>query len=240
MASSLPDASVSRVAVVPAVLGVDGCPGGWVGALVHADGTIDWCFWSIEETAEMVTAAPVVAIDMPIGLATAGRRACDVAARDRLGTARSSVFPVPSRPVLAPGDYRDACTLAHARGEPAPSKQLWGLRRRILELDHVMTPARQAHVVECHPEVAYLALLGARPPSKRTAAGVGRRLAGLLSDGFLSDVGTLADVPAEARVDDALDALVCAWTARRWAAGVADVLGDGMRDEKGLRMQTVA
>lgn len=222
------------------MLGVDGCPGGWIGALVHADGSVAWRFWTIGQTADLIAAAPVVAIDMPIGLAAAGRRACDGAARDRLGPARSSVFPVPSRPVLLHEDYPDACALARSRGEPAPSKQLWGLRPRIVELDRLMTPARQARVVECHPEVAYLALLGVRPPSKRTAAGVGQRLAGLQRCGLLPDVGVLAEVPPAAGIDDALDALVCAWTARRWSAGVAEVLGDDSRDEKGLRMQIVA
>lgn len=218
------------------VLGVDGCPGGWVGASVSPDGRVRWGFWSVEETGAMLAAAPVVAVDMPIGLPGAGRRACDVAARERLGRARSSIFPVPSRPVLEVEDYAAAVRLAHERGEPAPSKQLWGLRPRIRALDAVMTPERQRRVVECHPELAFAVLTGGPLPSKRSAAGVGRRLAALGRNG-----AELADAPPEAGVDDALDALVCADVARRWADGVAELFGDAdARDPHGLRMRIVA
>jgi predicted RNase H-like nuclease len=217
------------------VLGVDGCPGGWVGALVAPDGGVRWWFWTIEQTDELLDAAPVVAIDMPIGLPEAGRRACDGAARERLGPARSSVFPVPSRPVLDIDEYATACRFAHERGEPAPSKQLWGLRPRIQRLDALMTPNRQAHVVECHPELAFTIRTGAVLPSKRTARGIGLRLAALGRTG-----AELADAPLKAGPDDALDALVCAQTARRWADGTAEVFGDDSRDRRGLRMQIVA
>ncbi|HSP39647.1 MAG TPA: DUF429 domain-containing protein [Frankiaceae bacterium] len=223
------------VDVAVPVLGVDGCPGGWVGALVRPGRQLTWRFWSIEQTADLLNAAAVVAVDMPIGLPEAGRRACDGQARARLGSARSSVFPVPSRSVLDVENYAAACTLARARAEPAPSKQLWGLRPRIRALDVLMTPETQARVVECHPEVAFLELLGARPASKRSAVGVGQRMAGLGLSG-----NALAAAPLQAGTDDALDALACAWTAARWSQGRADVLGDDQRDQRGLRMQIVA
>lgn len=217
------------------VLGVDGCPGGWVGALVNGTGAVSWSFWSVAETEYMLAAAPVIAIDMPIGLAESGRRACDSAARERLGPARSSVFPVPTRSVLELDDYAAAVRLAHERDEPAPSKQLWGLRPRILQLDALMTPERQATVVECHPELAFAVRTGEVLPSKRTAAGIGRRLAVLGRSG-----SELADAPLKAGPDDAVDALICAETARRWSAGIAEVFGDADRDRRGLRMQIVA
>jgi predicted RNase H-like nuclease len=217
------------------VLGVDGCPGGWVGALVDAGGAVRWHFWTIAETPDLLDAAAVVAVDMPIGLPHHGRRACDLAARERLGRARSSVFPVPSRAVLEVEAYGDAVRLAHERGEPAPSKQLWGLRPRIRTLDALMTPERQARIVECHPELAFALLSGCILPPKRSARGVGQRLAALDRDGTV-----LADAPPEAGVDDALDALACAQTARRWSAGTAEIFGDDSRDGRGLRMQIVA
>jgi predicted RNase H-like nuclease len=44
-----------------------------------------------------------------------------------------------------------------------------------------------------------------------------------------------------ARIDDVLDAIVAAWTARRIAEGSALVLGDpDQRDERGLRCTIVA
>jgi predicted RNase H-like nuclease len=109
------------------------------------------------------------------------------------------------------------------------------LRPRIRYLDALMTPERQAQVVECHPELAFAMLAGEVLPSKRTARGIGQRLAALGRRGV-----ELADAPIQAGPDDALDALVCAWTARRWADGVAEVFGDDRRDRRGLRMQIVA
>ena len=217
------------------VLGVDGCPGGWVGALVGDDGAVSWGFWPVERTAELLTVAAAIAIDMPIGLPEAGSRRCDGEARARLGRSRSSVFPVPSRPVLDQDDYPDACSLARARGEAAPSRQLWGLRPRIRLLDQLLGPGDQARVVECHPEVVFRLLAGEPVPPKRSAAGVGRRLALL---GVPGEV--LAGAPGPARPDDALDALGCAWTARRWLDGEAQILGGDERDGRGLRMQIVA
>jgi hypothetical protein len=40
-------------------------------------------------------------------------------------------------------------------------------------------------------------------------------------------------------VDDALDALACAWSALRFATGRAEVLGDGQRDARGLVMRII-
>jgi predicted RNase H-like nuclease len=217
------------------VLGVDGCPGGWVGALVDPEGHVDWRFWTIDQTEQLLTTADTVAIDMPIGLPDGGRRSCDTQAREFLGTGRSSVFPVPTRSVLDVEDYADACALARARSEPAPSKQLWGLRPRIRRLDDAMTPDAQTRVVECHPEVAFLERLGTRPASKRSARGIGERIAALGVRG-----AELASAPLQAGPDDAVDALICAWTARRWSEGRARILGDHDRDRRGLRMQIVA
>jgi predicted RNase H-like nuclease len=77
-------------------------------------------------------------------------------------------------------------------------------------------------------------LTGEVLPSKRSARGVGLRLRALGHE-----AAALVDAPPQAGVDDALDALACAVTARRWALGEAEVLGDDSRDERGLRMQIV-
>ena len=46
------------------------------------------------------------------------------------------------------------------------------------------------------------------------------------------------DPPASAALDDALDALACAWTALRWRRGEAEVLG-GEVDATGVPMRIV-
>jgi predicted RNase H-like nuclease len=73
--------------------------------------------------------------------------------------------------------------------------------------------------------------------AKKTAAGVGQRIAALSR--WLDVVPALASVPPGVPIDDALDALACAWTAERFARAVAETLGDGARDGHGLLMRIV-
>ena len=62
---------------------------------------------------------------------------------------------------------------------------------------------------------------------KKTARGAGQRIAALAR---WLDVGeALGDLPSGARLDDVLDALAAAWSAQRWAAGTAEVLGEERR-----------
>jgi predicted RNase H-like nuclease len=79
-----------RMGADDAVLGVDGCPGGWVGALVSRSETT----WYVGQLADLVALpAAVVAVDIPLALPVDGtRRACEVAVKARLGAQRSSVF----------------------------------------------------------------------------------------------------------------------------------------------------
>src|SRR5688572_22454404 len=101
-------------AVGAGVLGVDGCPGGWVGAEVH-DGRITWHTGSF--AAMLAVGACVVAVDIPIGLPIGSeRRRADVEARAELGAQRSSVFFVPPRVVLDAGSQPEATRLSRAAG----------------------------------------------------------------------------------------------------------------------------
>ncbi|HET9900832.1 MAG TPA: DUF429 domain-containing protein [Actinomycetes bacterium] len=75
---------------------------------------------------------------------------------------------------------------------------------------------------------------------KKTGRGVGQRMAALRN---LVDVAAaLEDAPAGIPLDDLLDALACAWTARRWSSGQAESLPDGAEeyDARALRMRIVA
>src|SRR5690242_7529650 len=89
-----------------AVLGVDGCRAGWVGALLHATSYDVLVAADITTlVAEACHRAPgleVVAIDIPIGLPEDRPRLTDRLARQRLPVGRkSSVFPTPSRAAVA-------------------------------------------------------------------------------------------------------------------------------------------
>lgn len=219
------------------VLGADGCPGGaWVVAQLQDDAPPT--LWLAADTEALLQSADrlgaaAVALDVPIGLPDDGVRACDVAARVVLsGGGARSVFAAPTRRVLGAATYQEGRAL-----QPSLSAQAFGLVPRIREVDAAVRARHAAvhdRVVECHPEVAFRRLTGIPLLGKKSAGGALQRIAALTRAlGALPSVG-----PAQAALDDALDALACAWTARRWAAGEAVVLG-GEVDGTGTPMRIV-
>jgi predicted RNase H-like nuclease len=189
--------------------------------------------------AEVLALAPAaIAIDMPIGLAAAGPRACDVEVRRRLGARRASVFPAPIRPVLVASSYAEALELGRAVDGRGMSKQSFHLLPKVRELDALITPQLQRAVVESHPELCFATMTGTPcPHPKRTAAGRAERLVALRTP--FPDIDELLTQPHRgAKSDDVLDAFATAWTARRVVAGTAEHIG-GDLDERGLRMEIV-
>jgi predicted RNase H-like nuclease len=176
--------------------------------------------------------AEAIALDVPIGLPVSGRRLCDELAYARLGARRSSVFMTPPRHVLEHLSYGEARATF-----PSLTAQAYALLSRVRDVDAVLRatgPEVHQRVVECHPEVVFHRLTGDDLARKRSAAGVFARLRAL-ADVRLTGVER---APDEAALDDALDALACAWTASRWLRGAAEVLGGGL-DELGLPMRIV-
>jgi predicted RNase H-like nuclease len=219
-----------------AVLGVDGWRGAWVGALLDSRSVT---LLALDDVAAVlaVPGVDVVAIDMPIGLAENGVRACDVAARKLLGPAGGSVFPTPVRVVLATDDYAEARALSRAATDPprAPSAQAFQLVKAIRALDHALGDGPREDVVEVHPELAFRAIDPAVRDRKGSARGTVQRLRALRSVMDVEDA--LADAPPRIPVIDALDACAAAWSARRIAEGTAECVGDGARDSRGRPMR---
>jgi len=219
------------------VLGADGSPGnGWVVAELRDGQRVRW--HGVVGAADLLALAAdldadAVALDVPIGLPASGVRRCDVEARRRLpGGGASSVFAAPARAALGFDTY------AAARPSlPTLSAQAFGLVGRIRDVDAVLRdagPGVHDVVVECHPEVSLRTLTGRVLPRKRSGPGALQRLRALEAElGPVPD-----DPPARAGLDDALDALACAWTALRWQRGAADVLG-GELDATGTPMRIV-
>lgn len=212
-----------------AVLGVDGARGGWVGALVGDDGSIAWRHLS-SIAAALTSDVAVIAVDMPIGLPTHGRRECDLLAKRALGRAHPRVFLAPPRDVLTATTYDDAAARHRARaGGLGLSVQTWNIVAKIREVDAVADDER---LVEVHPELSFARLAGAPLPGKRTAAGRAARVA-LLRRLWPSSGGLPAGT-------DGLDALAAAWSGRRWLTGQAETLpSDPPRDEHGRPMRIV-
>jgi predicted RNase H-like nuclease len=204
------------------VAGVDGCPRGWIAAVWGPDG-VEWRVTplSFEALLRALPDAERIAVDVPIGCGPS--RLCDAEAKAMLGPARSSVFPIPAREVLEAPTYADALAVAAARGEKGISIQTWYIKDRVL--DATAHAAADSRVVEAHPEVSFLRLAEVPLPPKKSAAGVGARLA-VLGKVFGDVPALLATCPRPATADDALDALACAWTARRLLEGTAQRLGN--------------
>jgi predicted RNase H-like nuclease len=230
---------------VPTVLGVDGRRGGWALALVRGtparaellrfatvDGQDDTtALWALARDA----GAGAVGLDVPIGLPATTWRTADLLAKRRLGRASARVFLVPPRAVLTAPDYAAARgTCREVMAGRGLSAQTWGIRRPVLAVDAGLAADAwaRAHAVETHPELSFAALAGRVLERKQTAEGRSARIDALRR--WLPGL-VPADVPAG---DDHLDAAACAFSALRWAAGEAEVLG-GDPDETGLPQRIV-
>jgi len=228
------------------LLGVDGCRAGWlvVGARLSPSGAFEQLSWSLEPEVAGFIDADLVAIDMPMGLATDGPRPCDQQARALLGARRSSVFPAPVRAALGAGNYREACDLSLAVSGRKLSKQAYNLLPKIRQLDQVLLadPKRSDRVHEVHPELAFSQWNGGEPmaQAKKTATGFAQRQA-LVESQFPGLALKIRTGVAKSKLadDDILDAIACLWSARRLLGQEALVLG-GERDGCGLPMRISA
>lgn len=219
-----------------AIAGVDGCRGRWLAAVASDDDAVEWRLVPTFRDLYDDHALSVIAVDVPIGLPESGTRACDVAARAAVGARRSSVFAAPVRPVLGCTTYAEARELLAHAGGPSMSAQAFAIVAAVRDVDECLGPEDDERVVETFPELAFHLLAGAALSGKRTTAGVAERLRALAS--WRPDVlDSLALAPAGVAVDDALDALVCLWSAQRWAGGERRTLGDGTRDAHHLPMR---
>jgi predicted RNase H-like nuclease len=211
------------------VVGADVTRGRWA-TVVLLGGRFDRAFVAsnLDELSRQVPDAAVIAIDIPIGLASGAGdwpRPCDPAARKFVGPRSSSVFTAPPRPVLDTSSYDDANELHRRLTGKGISQQSWALRAKILEVDDFIRRHPELTVIEVHPEVSFCSLKGGPlndPKKTRDGEAVRRRL--------LADAGVVLppDLPEPVRKiphDDLLDAAVAAWSARRFAAGDAELLG---------------
>jgi predicted RNase H-like nuclease len=211
---------------VEAVVGADGCPGGWVGARLVGDTVSVLASDSIAGLLREAGEVAVLGIDMPIGLPDAGpQRLAERLARLRLpGGRKSSVFPTPMRAACEATTWAEANALNKTACGRGLSHQGFGLTRKIVEVDAFVRSGPPARVVEVHPEVAFVSMdPGCVVASKKTPAGRAARVAALQDAGLV--LPPVVRGPGYA-VDDLLDACAVAWTARRVARDEAESLPD--------------
>lgn len=207
------------------VAGVDIASGGWAVVVLEGHRVVDAFRCETFADALLVDAA-VIGVDVPIGLPEGGPRPADVAARRFVGARASSVFPTPARAVLEAETYADARRVALELTSKSVSAQSYALGRRILEVDELARTDER--VVEVHPEVSF-AELARRPLSSK------HRIGGLVERRRVLEEAGL-EVPAAApRIaePDLLDATIAAWTAARYARGLALPLPEGHTERLG-------
>lgn len=223
----------------PPVAGVDGARSGWL-AVIWRHGTLEARLAAAWQALDRNGVA-AAGIDMPIGLADAGPRACDIDARRLLPPGRASSVFAPPRRYMLHLDYVEANAAGKAREGKGLTKQAWYIGHKIAELDTALQPDDQGRVFETHPELVFHRLNEWRPlPRKKTSEGRAERLRLLRSAG-LPDPAPLMDRYPRGQVqpDDVLDAAACALAARDIAVGAGRRLPEiePATDARGLRME---
>jgi predicted RNase H-like nuclease len=236
------------------VVGADGCKAGWfiaIASVMMKNGTGTCCEFNLKnvfiastfvEVLSKTSDCKLVCVDIPIGLSDGDKpRECDGQARKLLrGQRASSVFPAPIRPCLSAVDYETASKISFEHTGKKLTKQTFALMKKIREVDDLMTPELQNRVHEIHPEILFWALNGQKPIelNKKTVPGQAQRhnlLQKICTD--IDSILTQAPISGCA-MDDALDAIVAAWTAGQAVIGKAKTLPENPPlDSKGLKME---
>lgn len=204
------------------VIGLDACKEGWV-AVTLIDGKLISIkvIGDLEDFLAHSSGASAIGIDIPIGLPDSSPRAADVEARRFVGPRWQSVFFTPPRQALTCATHAEATALCVDLTGSGMSRQAYGLREKIFEVDRLY--AQVLKLYEVHPEVSFRAMAGRNlDHPKKSWNGLIERLE-LLNDAGVSL--TLHDrINGNAAPDDALDAVAAAWTANRIGNGGARTL----------------
>ena len=217
------------VEVTLPVLGVDACRAGWVGAVLEPGAprprvVVSETIAGLVELVRESLGLAVVGIDIPIGLPDSTLRQADALARQAIRGKASSVFTTLTRAAYAAPTRAEADTVNRELVGQGVGAQAFALRDKILDVDAWLRTRPTVRVLEVHPEVCFATMTGAPIlPGKKTDEGRDLRLAALAAAGIpRPSVLTGSGYGA----DDVIDACAVAWTAARYASGLATSLPD--------------
>ncbi|MGB7756234.1 MAG: DUF429 domain-containing protein [Salinisphaera sp.] len=233
----------------PRCIGIDGCPAGWVAATPEGV-FLERQLSDLLCSGGLIPGSDIVAIDMPIGLARAGRRECDVLARQELGAARrNSVFLTATRGAVQADSHTEATRLNRANNAKGVSAQAYHLFGKIREVDELLAvnPALQTTLYEVHPELAFACwnadangALRPMPHPKKSGLGAYDRLRLVFKRYGRDHFERFRQRHWSSHVadDDIADAYAALFAAERIAAGLHRALPEHPpRDERGLPMR---
>lgn len=205
------------------VLGVDGCSVGWVGVAwdEQVSTLVALDIQQLVSEAMRHFTIEAVAIDTPIGLSSHADRAPEAHARRRLPGRASTVFSAPALAALRAETYEEANAANKAVLGKGLSRQAFGILPKIADVHDWLMTEPAVPVIEVHPEVCFATMNGdvVRHP-KRTAGGAVIRRRLLEQEGLVVPTTRVRG----AAPDDVVDAAAAAWTARRFADGLAERL----------------
>lgn len=234
-------------------VGLEWASRGWFGVILDdEDGWETELFPSIWSCWKYHSDADHVLVDVPIGLPSDGRRACDVEARAKLGRRGRRVFYAPIREAVYRATLPEAKAVNEAEAGFSVQNGAWSMVPRIREVDEFldMYPSARDRLAETRPELCFYALNGRTPVSapRTTTAGREQRTA-LLADEHPAAARILEEAreryttpryaPAVGGVADVVDALAAAVTARRMPDECQTLPDAAPTDERGLPMRIV-
>jgi predicted RNase H-like nuclease len=234
-------------------VGLEWASRGWFGVVLDDDGGWEtdlfpsiWSLWKYHSDASRIL------VDVPIGLPAGERRACDVAVKETLAHRRRSVRYTPTRKAVYRQNLEAAREINEAEAGFSVQNQAWSLVPRIREVDEFldMYPSARDRLSETHPGLCFYVLNGrnALADPERTDEGIAQRTT-LLADEHPDAVTIYQQsvdryttpnyAPTVGGVNDVLDALVAAVTARRPPERCLTLPEVPPTDERGLPMQVV-
>ncbi len=217
------------VEVTVPVLGVDACRAGWVGAVLEPGAprprvVVSETIAGLVELVRESLGLAVVGIDIPIGLPDSSLRQADALARQAIRGKASSVFTTLTRAAYAAPTRAEADAVNRGLVGQGVGAQAFALRDKILDVDAWLRTRPTVRVLEVHPEVCFATMTGAPiVAGKKTDEGRDLRLAALAAAGIARP--SVLDGSGYA-ADDVIDACAVAWTAARYASGLASSLPD--------------
>lgn len=238
-------------------VGVDWASKRWV-VVAEVDGELEIGTQpSFQAVWDAYREADQILVDIPIGLPSTPDtypRLCDDEARENVAPSiRRSIFDVPSRQAVQTSDYQQAHERnADAIEEDTLGPQTWGIAERIHEVDVFMRHTEPGtRVRESHPEVCFAALTADDlESSKNQDVGQQERLE-IIGRHAPEYVDVFEELRAQIEstapwkrrlgigmLDDIVDAMVLALTARLGSNNGFEVLGSG-EDNESLPMEIV-
>ena len=225
--------------------GVDACRAGWLCVRQDNSKVDGEVFTTFQEALRFLDTAAIIAVDIPIGLSSAGERPCDPLARQLLGFSRAgSVVPPPVWAVVHETNFELACSKHRATDGRVLSKQAFEILPKILEVNDLMRRQvdLQERVREIHPELSFAVWNDGRAMKHRKSDPAGKVEREKLIDRQWPQRARVAGTLRRAghQLEDLNDAFAALWTAARITRGAAKVLGPPTPDQYGIRMQVWA